>query len=62
MVNSTKIIIEISDRQKVRQYYSIFINTIAILAKSYGARIVKSAGDALIEDYLSLIVGYRDRL
>jgi two-component system, OmpR family, response regulator ChvI len=48
MVNSTEITAEISDRPKVRQYYSIFINTMAILAKNYGAKIVKNAGDALI--------------
>jgi two-component system, OmpR family, response regulator ChvI len=48
MVNSTKITAEISDRQKVRQYYSIFINTMAILTKNYGAKIIKNAGDALI--------------
>jgi class 3 adenylate cyclase len=44
MVNSTKITAEISDRQKVRQYYSIFINTMAVLAKNYGAKIIKNAG------------------
>ena len=48
MVNSTKITAQISDPLKVRQYYSIFINTMAILAKNYNARIVKNAGDALI--------------
>src|SRR5919109_1180820 len=48
MVNSTKITAEISDRKKVRQYYSIFINTMAFLAKNYGAKIIKNAGDALI--------------
>jgi two-component system, OmpR family, response regulator ChvI len=48
MVNSTKITAEISDHQKVRQYYSIFINTMAVLAKNYGAKIIKNAGDALI--------------
>ena len=48
MVNSTKITAEISDPQKIGQYYSIFINTMAILAKNYGAKIVKNAGDALI--------------
>src|SRR5919109_3423211 len=48
MVNSTKITAEISDRQKVRQYYSIFINTMAVLTKNYGAKIIKNAGDALI--------------
>jgi CheY-like chemotaxis protein/class 3 adenylate cyclase len=48
MVNSTKVTAEIFDRQKVGQYYSVFINTMAILAKNYGAKIVKNAGDALI--------------
>ena len=50
MVDSTKATAEmVSDRRKnIGQYYSIFINTMAILAKNYGAKIVKSAGDALI--------------
>jgi two-component system, OmpR family, response regulator ChvI len=48
MVNSTQVTLQISDRQKVRQYYSIFINTMAILARNYNAKIVKNAGDALI--------------
>ncbi|HEX6282063.1 MAG TPA: response regulator [Nitrososphaera sp.] len=48
MINSTSIAAEIYDRQKIGQYYSIFINTMAILAKNYGAKIVKNAGDALI--------------
>jgi two-component system, OmpR family, response regulator ChvI len=48
MVNSTKITAEIYERHKIGQYYSIFINTMAILAKNYGAKIVKNAGDALI--------------
>jgi two-component system, OmpR family, response regulator ChvI len=48
MVSSTKITAEISDRRKIGQYYSIFINTMAALAKNYGAKIVKYAGDALI--------------
>ena len=39
----------VSDRRKnIGRYYSIFINTMAILAKNYGAKIVKNAGDALI--------------
>jgi two-component system response regulator ChvI len=50
MVDSTKTAAEmVSDRRKnIGQYYSIFINTMAILAKNYGAKIVKNAGDALI--------------
>jgi len=49
VVNTTKATDEmVSDRQKIGQYYSIFINTMAVLAKDYGAKIVKYAGDALI--------------
>jgi two-component system response regulator ChvI len=48
MINSTSIAAEISERQNIGQYYSIFINTMAALAKNYGAKIVKNAGDALI--------------
>jgi CheY-like chemotaxis protein/class 3 adenylate cyclase len=48
MVNSTKITTTISDSRKIGQYYSIFINTMAVLAKNYDAKIIKNAGDALI--------------
>jgi CheY-like chemotaxis protein/class 3 adenylate cyclase len=47
--SNTAKMMKVSDRRKnIGQYYSIFINTMAILAKNYGAKIVKSAGDALI--------------
>jgi two-component system, OmpR family, response regulator ChvI len=48
VVDSTGITAKISDRQKIRQYYSIFINAMAVLLKNYGGKIVKNAGDALI--------------
>jgi two-component system response regulator ChvI len=48
LVNSTKITAEISDQRKIGQYYSIFINAMAVLVKHYGAKIVKNVGDALI--------------
>jgi CheY-like chemotaxis protein/class 3 adenylate cyclase len=48
LVNSTRITAEISDPRKIGKYYSIFINTIAILAKNYNANVLKNAGDALI--------------
>jgi two-component system, OmpR family, response regulator ChvI len=48
LINSTKVTAYISDPRKIGQYYSIFINTMAVLAKNYGAKIIKSAGDALI--------------
>src|SRR3712207_9450332 len=49
MVDSTSNTTEmVSDRGKIGQYYSIFINTMAVLTKNYGAKIIKSDGDALI--------------
>jgi two-component system, OmpR family, response regulator ChvI len=48
LVNSTKVTAGISDPRKIGKYYSIFINTMAVLVKNYGAKIVKNAGDALI--------------
>jgi two-component system, OmpR family, response regulator ChvI len=48
MVDSTKITARLLDHQKIRQYYSIFINTMAILARNYDAKIIKNAGDGLI--------------
>jgi two-component system, OmpR family, response regulator ChvI len=48
MVDSTGITAKVSDHQKIRQYYSIFINTMAVLLRNYGGKIVKNAGDALI--------------
>ena len=48
MADSTGITAKISGHQKIRQYYSIFINTMAALVRNYGGKIVKNAGDALI--------------
>ena len=48
MVDSTATTAKISDHQKIRQYYSIFINTMAVFLRNYGGKIVKNAGDALI--------------
>lgn len=51
MVNSTKIIQNISDAGEIRKYYSIFINTIAAIARNFGANIIKNIGDCLIFYY-----------
>jgi two-component system, OmpR family, response regulator ChvI len=47
MVNSTNITAQISHAEKIRRYYSIFINTMATLATNYGAKIIRNAGDSL---------------
>ena len=48
MVHSTEIIAQISNPTRIRKYYSTFINTIAAIAKSFSAKIIKNTGDCLI--------------
>lgn len=47
MVGSTKVSRDLSPGQLSR-YYEIFLNAIALIARNFGARVVKNAGDALI--------------
>jgi two-component system, OmpR family, response regulator ChvI len=48
MVDSTKITAQIADAGKIRKYYSIFINTMAAIARDFDAKIIKNTGDCLI--------------
>jgi class 3 adenylate cyclase/CheY-like chemotaxis protein len=48
MVDSTKITAEATNKEKVRKYYSIFINTMATIARNFGAKVIKNTGDCLI--------------
>lgn len=47
MIGSTKISSDLSPAQ-ISRYYELFLNAIALIAKNFGAKIVKNAGDALI--------------
>lgn len=47
MVGSTKITAHLS-KEQVTQYYSIFLNAMAMIAKDHGALVVKSIGDSLL--------------
>jgi two-component system response regulator ChvI len=51
MVDSTKITAEATNKEKVRKYYSIFINTMATIARNFGAKVIKNTGDCLISYY-----------
>ena len=51
MVDSTKIVAGITGSDKVRKYYAIFLNTISAIARNFGAKIIKNAGDCLIFYY-----------
>jgi two-component system response regulator ChvI len=48
MIGSTKITAETTNTEKVRKYYSIFINTMAVIARNFDAKIIKNTGDCLI--------------
>lgn len=48
LVRSTDEVSQIYDATKVRKYYSIFLNSMASIAKNFNAKIVKTAGDSLI--------------
>jgi class 3 adenylate cyclase len=48
MVDSTRITIEITNPEKIKRYYFIFINTMAAIARNFGANIIKNTGDSLI--------------
>ena len=47
IIGSTKISSELTPTQ-LSTYYELFLNTIALIATNFGAKIVKNAGDALI--------------
>jgi CheY-like chemotaxis protein/class 3 adenylate cyclase len=48
MIDSTKVISGIAVPYKIREYYSIFLNSMSHMIKKYGAIINKNAGDSLI--------------
>lgn len=49
IVDSTRITtLEITDPQKIKSYYSIFINTMAALARDFDATVIKNTGDSVI--------------
>ena len=47
VVNSTENTAALSEEQ-VRMYYSLFLNSIGTVAKSYGAKIIKTLGDGML--------------
>jgi hypothetical protein len=48
MVDSIGIKFEANDTAKIRRYYSLFINSLAPIAQSFGAKIIKSTDTSLI--------------
>src|SRR5919199_976963 len=48
MVDSTETTLTINDPDKIRRYYSIFINTMAAIARNFDAKVIKNTGTSLI--------------
>ena len=49
IVDSTRITtVEIGQSEKIKLYYSIFINTMAAIARDFDGTIIKNTGDRLI--------------
>jgi two-component system, OmpR family, response regulator ChvI len=48
MVDSADITFEVNNAEKVRMYYSIFVNTMAAIARSFDAKIIKNTNTSLL--------------
>jgi CheY-like chemotaxis protein len=48
MVSSTEIASHLIGSERVRRYYSLFINSIASIARGAGGKVLKNAGDCLV--------------
>ncbi|MBV9667427.1 MAG: hypothetical protein JO327_04780 [Nitrososphaeraceae archaeon] len=48
MVDSIGFTFRIDNSEKIRKYYSIFINTMAAISRNFGAKIIKNTGTSLV--------------
>ena len=48
IINSTDNTSEIVDSKKIKQYYSVFLNTMTTIIKRHNGRVVKNSGDSLL--------------
>ena len=48
-MDSTRITtVEITNPQEIKRYYSVFINTMAAIARDFDATVIKNTGDSVI--------------
>src|SRR5919198_3714048 len=47
MVDSTETTFTINEPDKIRRYYSIFVNTMAAIARNFDAKVIKNTGTSL---------------
>jgi CheY-like chemotaxis protein len=48
MVDSTETTFTINEPDKIRRYYSIFVNTMAAIARNFDAKVIKNTGTSLV--------------
>lgn len=48
IIDSTKTTAKLTSQTEVARYYAIFLNSMAIIIRNFGAKIIKNAGDCLI--------------
>lgn len=48
IVDSTKSTCEITESMKIREYYSVFLNTMASIIRNHNGRAIKNSGDSLL--------------
>ncbi|MDQ3839532.1 MAG: response regulator [Thermoproteota archaeon] len=60
IVNSTKITADISNSESVAKYYSIFINTMALIVRDFGGEVIKNVGDSIIFFFPETLGSSRD--
>jgi len=49
MIGSTKVVSQISTfPDKIRKYYTVFLNSMSAIIKKYGGIVIKNIGDSLI--------------
>lgn len=61
IVNSTKVTATMTNSEDVRNYYSTFINTVATIARNFGARVIKNVGDSVIYYFPSTVDSSNER-
>ncbi len=48
IVNSTQVTAQIINAEHIRKYYSIFINTMATIARNFEGKVIKNSGDSVV--------------
>src|SRR5919197_43598 len=62
MVDSTETIFTINDPDKIRRYYSVFINTMAAIARNFDSKVIKNTGTSLVYYFPKTSNYYYDNL